>query len=94
MTWVASTNLVLTALQVFHNWNTDPYSQAGPCWWPPGYMTRYQEELQKRDKNVFFASGDWAHGWRAFIDGAIEQGFLNALAALKELNEEDKSRKR
>lgn len=57
-------------------------------------MTRYQEELQKRDKNVFFASGDWAHGWRAFIDGAIEQGFLNALAALKELNEEDKSRKR
>lgn len=55
-------------------------------------MTKYQEELQKRDGNVFFASADWAHGWRAFIDGALEQGFLNALAVLRELRQEDKKR--
>ncbi|KAI1362304.1 amine oxidase [Xylaria arbuscula] len=74
---------------VFHNWNTDPYSQAGPCFWPPGYMTKYQDELQSRYGNVFFANSDWAHGWRAFIDGALEQGFLNALDVLNELRQED-----
>ncbi|KAI0146126.1 amine oxidase [Xylariaceae sp. FL1272] len=72
---------------VFHNWNTDPYSQAGPCFWPPGYMTKYQDELQSRHGNVFFANSDWAHGWRAFIDGALEQGFLNALEVLQELRQ-------
>ncbi|KAJ5114074.1 hypothetical protein N7456_002608 [Penicillium angulare] len=76
---------------VFHNWNTDPYSQAGPCFWPPGFMTKYQEELQSRHKNVFFASADWANGWRAFIDGALEQGFLNAQNVLNELRQEDKA---
>ncbi|OAA60376.1 amine oxidase [Niveomyces insectorum RCEF 264] len=73
---------------VFHNWNTDPYSQSGPSFWPPGYMTKYQDELQKRHGNVFFASADWAHGWRAFIDGALEQGFLNGLEILRELRAE------
>lgn len=53
-------------------------------------MTKYQDELQTRHGNVFFASADWAHGWRAFIDGALEQGFLNGLAALRELRAEDK----
>ncbi|KAL1873125.1 hypothetical protein VTK73DRAFT_1086 [Phialemonium thermophilum] len=77
---------------VFHNWNTDPYSQAGPCFWPPGYMTKYQDELQSRHGNIFFASADWAHGWRAFIDGALEQGFLNARDVLNELRAEDQSR--
>ena len=54
-------------------------------------MSKYQEELQKRHGNIFFASADWAHGWRAFIDGALEQGFINALEVLKELRREDKS---
>ncbi|KAL4786573.1 hypothetical protein BJX76DRAFT_365370 [Aspergillus varians] len=76
---------------VFHNWNTDPYSQAGPCFWPPGYMSKYQDELQSRDGNVFFASADWAHGWRAFVDGALEQGFLNAQEVINELREEDRT---
>ncbi|CAG9984409.1 unnamed protein product [Clonostachys byssicola] len=77
---------------VFHNWNNDPYSQAGPCFWPPGFMTKYQDELQSRHGNTFFASADWAHGWRAFIDGALEQGFLNARDILHELREEDYER--
>lgn len=54
-------------------------------------MTKYQDELQKRHGNVFFASADWAHGWRAFIDGALEQGFLNALDVLHELHDEDRA---
>ncbi len=79
------------ASQVFHNWNTDLYSQSGPSFWPPGYMTKYQDELQKRHGNVFFASADWAHGWRAFIDGALEQGFLNALQVLRELRSQQQA---
>jgi monoamine oxidase len=54
-------------------------------------MSKFQDELQKRDGNIFFASADWAHGWRAFIDGALEQGFLNALEVLNELCAEDKA---
>ncbi|KAL1866156.1 hypothetical protein Plec18167_009155 [Paecilomyces lecythidis] len=75
---------------VFHNWNNDSYSQAGPCFWPPGFMTKYQNELQSRHGSIFFASADWAHGWRAFIDGALEQGFLNARDVLEELRQEDR----
>lgn len=52
-------------------------------------MSKYQDELQSRHGNVFFASADWAHGWRAFIDGALEQGFMNAQQLLNELRDED-----
>lgn len=53
-------------------------------------MSKYQDELQKRHGNVFFASGDWAHTWRASIDGALEQGSLCAIEALRELRLTDK----
>lgn len=49
-------------------------------------MTLYQEELQSAHGNILFASADWAHGWRAFIDGAIEQGALNAKEVLNHLS--------
>ncbi|KAE8337208.1 hypothetical protein BDV24DRAFT_167486 [Aspergillus arachidicola] len=43
---------------VFHNWNTDPWSQGGPTWWPPEFMSKFQDELQSRHGHVFFASAD------------------------------------
>lgn len=58
---------------------------AGPAWYRPGYATKYQEELQSRHGNIFFASADWARGWRAAIDGALEQGFCNAQSVSREL---------
>ncbi|KAF9881546.1 hypothetical protein CkaCkLH20_00692 [Colletotrichum karsti] len=70
---------------IFHNWSTDPYSKGGPAWWRPGYMSKYQDELQSRHGDVFFANGDWAHGWRASIDGALEQGITNAQQIAMEL---------
>ncbi|KAF5586874.1 monoamine oxidase N [Fusarium subglutinans] len=70
---------------MLHNWATDPFSKGGPAWWQPGYMSKYQDELQSRHGNVFFASADWAHGWRAAIDGALEQGCLNAQVAHREV---------
>lgn len=78
-------HLTLEILQVWHNWSTDPWSKGGPAWWQPGYMSKYQDELQRRDGNVFFASADWAHGWRAAIDGALEQGIQNAHVVASEL---------
>lgn len=75
---------------VFHNWCTDPYSRGGPAWWPPEFMSKYQDELQKPHGPVFFASGDWAHGWRASIDGALEQGALCGIQILRELHSIDK----
>ncbi|KAJ5380095.1 amine oxidase [Penicillium cataractarum] len=72
---------------VFHNWVTDPWSRGGPAWWTPEYMTKYQDELQSRHGNVHFASADWANGWRAAIDGALEQGFIAAQEIAKELRE-------
>ncbi|KAE8147902.1 FAD/NAD(P)-binding domain-containing protein [Aspergillus avenaceus] len=72
---------------VFHNWNTDPWSQGGPAWWRPEFMSKYQDELQSRHGHVFFASADWAHGWRASIDGALEQGSHAALQITAELKE-------
>jgi monoamine oxidase len=40
----------------------------------PRYSFRYLDALRERHGNVLFASGDWAYGWRGFIDGAIEEG--------------------
>lgn len=50
----------------------------------PEYMSKYQDELQSRHGNVLFASADWAHGWRAAIDGALEQGSLAAQTIITE----------
>ncbi len=48
-------------------------------------MSKYQDELQRRHGNVFFASADWANGWRGAIDGALEQGTMAAHTAIVEL---------
>ncbi|KAE8331188.1 hypothetical protein BDV39DRAFT_190030 [Aspergillus sergii] len=56
-----------------------------PAWWPPEFMSKFQDELQSRHGHVFFASADWAHGWRASIDGALEQGSQAALQIIREL---------
>lgn len=70
---------------VFHDWISDPYSMAGPAWYSAGYLTRYLAELQKRHGNVLMANADWASGWRAFIEGAMEQGALAADTVMNEI---------
>lgn len=50
-------------------------------------MSEYQEELQSRHGNILFASADWAHGWRAAIDGALEQGSFAAQEIVAEVNQ-------
>lgn len=40
----------------------------------PDFSFKYLDGLRENTNNVWFASGDWALGWRGFIDGAIEEG--------------------
>ncbi|KAK4500006.1 hypothetical protein PRZ48_008192 [Zasmidium cellare] len=70
---------------VFHDWISDPYSMCGPAWYRAGYLTKYLPELQKRHGNVLMANADWASGWRAFIEGAMEQGALAADTVMEEV---------
>jgi monoamine oxidase len=51
----------------------------------PEFLTKYLEDLRLREGNIFFASSDWAVGWRSFIDGAIEEGTRAALAVKRDL---------
>lgn len=57
---------------------------------PPNFTTKYMDALQRRQGNIFFANADWANAWRNFIDGALEQGALNAHHVIAELRKEDK----
>ena len=70
---------------IFHDWLSDPYAMGGPAWYKAGYLTKYLAELQAPHGNVFMANADWASGWRAFIEGAMEQGALAADAVLDQI---------
>ncbi|OKP09723.1 Pseudooxynicotine oxidase [Penicillium subrubescens] len=61
-----------------HNWMNDPYAKGNWSCWGPNRFSRSVQELQKADGRVFFASADWADGWRGFVDGAIESGQKSA----------------
>lgn len=57
-----------------HDWMNDPYAKGVWACWGAGSASSYLQELQKPHGRVFFASADWADGWRGFVDGAVEQG--------------------
>lgn len=60
------------------DWNADPYARGTWCTLRPGQYSRHLAALQQPAGRVFFASADWANGWRGNIDGAIEQGLVAA----------------
>lgn len=61
-----------------HDWMNDPFARGTWSCWGPAHMSKYLQELQKPHGRIFFASADWANGWRGFVDGAIERGILVA----------------
>ncbi|MBJ7437999.1 MAG: FAD-dependent oxidoreductase [Sphingopyxis sp.] len=63
-----------------HDWNADPYSKGTWCISRPGQISHALQALQAPHGRIFFASGDWASGWRSCIDGAIEQGIATSRA--------------
>ncbi|KAN0091799.1 putative polyamine oxidase [Hyaloscypha variabilis] len=91
---IEKTSLILTDLVdmdvkrlVFHNWSKDKYAKG--AWFFPGkeFVTKYLEKLRARHGNIFFASSDWAVGWRSFIDGAIEEGTRAAFDVHRDLRQ-------
>ncbi|KAF4308627.1 monoamine oxidase n [Botryosphaeria dothidea] len=72
---------------VFHNWSKDEFAKGAWFFSPPKLLADHLEDLRARHGNIFFASSDWAVGWRSFIDGAIEEGTRAALAVKTELIE-------
>lgn len=57
-----------------HDWTNDSLAKGAWSCWGLNSMSKLLPELQKPEGRIFFASADWASGWRGFIDGAIEQG--------------------
>jgi pseudooxynicotine oxidase len=57
-----------------YDWNADPYSKGTWCMYRPNTLTEDFQELHVNQGNVYFSGADIAHGWRGFIDGAIESG--------------------
>jgi pseudooxynicotine oxidase len=72
--------VTLTAVTGYQ-WATDPYSRGTWCWYHPMQLTNSFEALRAPHQCLFFASADWANGWRGFIDGAIESGLTAAREA-------------
>lgn len=68
---------------VAHDWTHDPYAKGGWTWFSPNQTSRVLATLQTPAPPLFFASTDWASGWRGFIDGAIEDGIRGARNALE-----------
>jgi hypothetical protein len=69
-----------------HDWTSDEFAWGVWCAYRPGFGEKYFSELRRREGKIWFASADWADGWRGFIDGAIEQGTKAAREILEEIN--------
>lgn len=59
---------------LLHDWANDSYSKGLWSSYRNLGMSRHVAALQESHGAVFFASADWADGWRGFIDGALESG--------------------
>jgi cytochrome c2 len=71
-----------------YDWHLDPYSRGTWCVLRKGQMTHYLEALRQSHGLVHFAGGDFALGWRGFIDGAIESGTRVARQVAQQLRGE------
>ncbi|KAJ5211248.1 Flavin amine oxidase [Penicillium cf. griseofulvum] len=70
---------------VFHNWSKDDFAKGAWFFSSPGLLSSSLDAMRARHGNVLFANSDWAVGWRAFIDGAIEEGTRAAMTVKEEL---------
>jgi pseudooxynicotine oxidase len=61
-----------------HDWTHDPYSRGTWAAYAPGTWLRWAPELGRTEGRIAFAGSDIAPGWGAYMDGAIETGFLAA----------------
>ena len=58
-----------------HDWCTDEFSRETWRVARPGQLTRYGDELRRREGRVALAGSDFATGpWNGFVDGAVQSG--------------------
>ena len=69
-----------------HDWGADDLSQGSWATYRPGTVTRFTDELPRQEGHVFLASGDYAQGWRGFIEGAIASGSRTAVTVADSLS--------
>jgi len=69
-----------------YDWHLDPYSLGTWCVLRKGQLTHSLSALREPHGRVHFAGGDFALGWRGFIDGAIESGYHAAGAVISQLD--------
>lgn len=60
------------------DWNRDPFVKGTWCSFQPGRTRNDLPALAASAGRIFFASADWANGWRGFMVGAIESGLRAA----------------
>ena len=72
-----------------YDWHLDPYSLGTWCVFRKEQITKYLAALRAPAGRVYFAGGDFALGWRGFIDGAIESGTRTAREVIDRLHGRD-----
>jgi monoamine oxidase len=50
-----------------------------------GEAEKWLPILREPVGGIHFASADWAHGWRGYVDGAMEQGLHAGMRVVQEL---------
>lgn len=65
-----------------YQWTEDPYARGTWAMYRPKQYSAYLGALNEREGNIFFGGADSAHGWKGFIDGAIEGGVRAAHGAV------------
>lgn len=59
----------------FHDWSNDPFSRGTWAFHGPEFWSSHADlVLREPVGRIFFASADYAEGWKGFVDGAIEVG--------------------
>ncbi|OJD19123.1 hypothetical protein AJ78_00909 [Emergomyces pasteurianus Ep9510] len=73
------------------NWSEEEWFGGAPTSAiPPGYLSKYGEDLRKPFMNVHFAGGETAREWKGYLEGALRAGTRAADEVINELGSKPK----
>ncbi|KAK2743507.1 hypothetical protein FQN57_004804 [Myotisia sp. PD_48] len=73
------------------NWSEEEWFGGGPTSaMPPGYLSKYGEDLRKPFMSVHFAGGETAREWKGYLEGALRAGTRAADEVISELGSKSK----
>ncbi|KAJ9630021.1 hypothetical protein H2204_008825 [Knufia peltigerae] len=76
---------------IWHDWNTDPFSNGQWGAWGAGQLTTDFKTLSESayiSNEVILANSDWARGWTGWVDGAAEEGKRAAAHVVRQIRRE------